>query len=90
MGRRFGIIYKQMYEKSSVNQSNFRVFYSCAHKKSTLGSVAEGADFDVVALPYSNVWITTPERNFGSNHVVFGGIILPVSAMSISWRIETG
>ena len=39
---------------------------------------------------YSNEWITTPERSFGSNHVVFGGIILPVSAMLISWRIETG
>ncbi len=33
---------------------------------------------------YSNEWITTPERSFGSNHVVLGGIMLPVSAMSIS------
>ena len=35
-------------------------------------------------------WITTPERSFGSNHVVLGGMIFPVSAMSISCFIETG
>lgn len=35
-------------------------------------------------------WITTPERSFGSNHVVFGGMMLPVSAMLISCCIETG
>ena len=43
-----------------------------------------------VVLYSSNVWITTPERNFGSNQVVFGGIMLPVSAMSISCFIDTG
>lgn len=41
-------------------------------------------------LPFSKEWITTPERSFGSNHVVFGGMMLPVSAMSISCCIETG
>ncbi len=38
----------------------------------------------------SNEWITTPERSFGSNHVVLGGMMLPVSAMSINCCIETG
>lgn len=38
----------------------------------------------------SNEWITTPERSFGSNHVVFGGMMLPVSAMLMSCCIETG
>ncbi len=37
-----------------------------------------------------NEWITTPERSFGSNHVVFGGTTLPVSAMLMSCCIETG
>ena len=31
-----------------------------------------------------------PERSLGSNHVVFGGMMLPVSAMLISCCIETG
>lgn len=44
----------------------------------------------VYLLSYSNECITTPERSFGSNHVVFGGIIFPESAMSISCFIETG
>ena len=39
---------------------------------------------------FSNEWITTPERSFGSNHVVLGGMMLPVSAMSISCFIDTG
>ena len=30
------------------------------------------------------LWITKPERSFGSNQVVFGGMILPVSAISLS------
>ena len=38
----------------------------------------------------SSLWITSPERNLGSNQVVFGGIILPVSAISISCFIDTG
>lgn len=38
----------------------------------------------------SNEWITTPDRSLGSNHVVFGGMMLPVSAMLISCCIETG
>ncbi len=29
-------------------------------------------------------WITRPERSFGSNQVVLGGMMLPVSAMSIN------
>ena len=35
-------------------------------------------------------WITNPERNFGSNHVVFGGIMFPLSAMSMICCIVTG
>ena len=38
----------------------------------------------------SNLWITKPERSFGSNHVAFGGIMLPLSAMSMICFIETG
>ena len=38
----------------------------------------------------SKEWITTPERSFGSNHVVFGVMMLPVSAMLMSCCIETG
>ena len=40
--------------------------------------------------PYASSWITSPERNFGSNQVVLGGIMLPLSAMSISCFIDTG
>ena len=38
----------------------------------------------------SKLWITTPERSLGSNQVVFGGMMLPVSAMLMSCCIETG
>lgn len=38
----------------------------------------------------SNLWITSPERSFGSNQVVFGGMMLPVSAISINCFIDTG
>ena len=31
-----------------------------------------------------------PERSLGSNHVVFGGIIMPLSAMSMSCAMDTG
>ena len=41
-------------------------------------------------LYYTNLWIIKPERSFGSNHVVFGGMMLPVSAMSINCFILTG
>src|SRR5690554_1358736 len=37
-----------------------------------------------------NLWITSPERNLGSNQVVLGGMMLPVSAISISCFMETG
>lgn len=38
----------------------------------------------------SKEWITTPERSLGSNHVVLGGMMFPVSAMLMSCCIETG
>lgn len=41
-------------------------------------------------LFYSSSCITSPERSFGSNQVVFGGIMFPVSAISINCFIETG
>lgn len=47
-----------------------------------------GARIDKV--PQLNLWIINPERSFGSNQVVFGGMMLPVSAMSISCFIDTG
>ena len=31
-----------------------------------------------------------PERSFGSNHVLFGGMICPASAISMSCRMVTG
>ena len=31
-----------------------------------------------------------PLRSLGSNQVVFGGIMFPLSAMFMSWSIETG
>ena len=34
--------------------------------------------------------MASPERSFGSNHVVLGGIIMPLSAMSVSCFMETG
>ena len=34
--------------------------------------------------------MTSPERSFGSNQVVFGGMIWPESAISINCFIETG
>ncbi len=40
--------------------------------------------------PSAKEWMTTPERSLGSNHVVFGGMMLPVSAMLMSCCIETG
>ena len=39
---------------------------------------------------YDSLWIASPERSFGSNHVVFGGMMLPESAMSTSCFMETG
>ena len=39
---------------------------------------------------YDSLCITSPERSFGSNHVAFGGMIFPLSAMSIICCIETG
>lgn len=42
------------------------------------------------ARNYSKEWITTPDRSFGSNHVVLGGMMLPVSAILINCCIETG
>lgn len=38
----------------------------------------------------SSLCMTSPERSFGSNKVVFGGMILPESAISISCFIDTG
>jgi ABC-type phosphate transport system permease subunit len=46
--------------------------------------------FNISNINYSNLCIANPERNFGSNQVVFGGIMLPVSAIFISCFIETG
>jgi hypothetical protein len=37
-----------------------------------------------LALIYFSKCIVSPERSLGSNHVVFGGIISPASAMFIN------
>ena len=39
---------------------------------------------------FSNLWITKPDRNLGSNQVVLGGIMFPVSAISIICFMLTG
>ena len=39
---------------------------------------------------YAREWMARPLRSFGSNQVVFGGMMLPVSAMRMSWSMETG
>ena len=39
---------------------------------------------------YYNLWITNPERSFGSNQVVLGGMMLPVSAMVSNCSMDTG
>ena len=41
-------------------------------------------------LYYDSLWITKPLRNLGSNHVALGGMMLPLSAMSMICCIDTG
>ena len=53
-----------------------RILKSLSNKK-----WADGPFFSLYF--YDNLWITKPLRSFGSNHVVFGGMMLPVSAMSM-------
>ena len=43
-----------------------------------------------VQLPPQNVWMNNPDRSFGSNQVLFGGMICPASAMSINCANVTG
>ncbi len=50
----------------------------------------DGIKFELFGYSSANEWITIPERSFGSNQVVFGGMMFPVSAMSINCCIETG
>jgi len=40
--------------------------------------------------PHSRLCMTNPLRNFGSNQVVFGGMMFPVSAMLINCFMDTG
>ena len=39
---------------------------------------------------YDSLWIISPLRSLGSNHVALGGMILPLSAMSMICCIDTG
>ena len=39
---------------------------------------------------YESLCTTSPLRNFGSNHVALGGMILPLSAMRIIYCMPTG
>ena len=39
---------------------------------------------------YFNKWTTSPLLSFGSNHVDFGGMTSPASALSIRLWIEVG
>ena len=44
----------------------------------------------ILNIGYSSSCTTRPERSLGSNHVVFGGMMLPESAILINCCIETG
>jgi len=46
--------------------------------------------FHVCLSNQSKVWITRFERSFGSNQVVLGDMMLPVSAMSMICFMLTG
>ena len=46
--------------------------------------------FEIGNSAYASLWIASPERSLGSNHVVLGGMMLPESAISTSCFIETG
>lgn len=39
---------------------------------------------------YTSLWMARPERSFGSNQVVLGGMMFPESEMFMSCSIETG
>ena len=62
----------------------------CLTHKAPLSESPEAALALSAYLCQSSLWITRPERSFGSNHVVLGGIMLPVSAMRMSCSIDTG
>ena len=60
-------------------------------KKEVPGRAPLGKDGEGKTERYSSkLWMTTPERSLGSNQVVLGGMMLPVSAMSMSCCMETG
>ena len=54
------------------------------------GTRGAGRTVRTVSRYQPSRWMARPERSFGSNQVVFGGMMLPLSAMSISCFMETG
>lgn len=41
-------------------------------------------------VAFQNLWTISPLRSFGSNHVALGGMMFPLSAMSMICCMETG
>ena len=74
---------------SASDKATFGSFCLTAIRKYTEDVSRKGVD-SKTANSQDSLWITRPERNLGSNHVVFGGMILPLSAISISCFMETG
>lgn len=74
---------------SASDKATLGSFCLTAIRKYTEDVSRNGVD-SKTANSQDSLWITRPERNLGSNHVVFGGMILPLSAISISCFIDTG
>ena len=85
-------------EKSNANAKKMRALFNQVVEDGDHYRLIFGYTEDVsrkgvdskTANSQDSLWITRPERNLGSNHVVFGGMILPLSAISISCFMETG
>lgn len=61
-----------------------------AEKRRPCPKAASGVFIPTGGIYSAKEWMTMPERSFGSNQVVLGGMMLPVSAMLMSCCIETG
>ncbi len=53
-------------------------------------TVSPTLSFPSLCVRQVSLWMTRPERSLGSNHVALGGMILPLSAMSMICFIVTG
>jgi len=71
---------------SSVTSPNRASFAASPGSKASQIRISISGSFRT----QSSVRTTTPERSFGSNQVLFGGMISPASAMAMSWATDTG